>query len=720
MPTESITGTVNRILFSNDESGWCAIRLTSDEHGSVAATGSLLGVREGDELNLSGRWVEHPKFGRQFEAASFVQIAPSTLEGIRKFLGTGRIKGIGPKMAERIVDAFGLETLDILNNEPDRLLEIRGIGRATLGKVRGSWEKHRGIQQIMVFLTGYGIAPGVAVKAYGKYGAAAVDVVRDNPYRLADEVFGVGFRTADRVAQKIGIARDAPERLRAGLQFSLTTATVEGHVFLPRGRLVELAAELLEIDRSGLDPALDELVRRGLVIAVPRPGDEPAIFVPRLDAAETMVAADVRERLRGSAASAAAVDGEISAYQSQAAIELGGQQRRALAAALTGRFLVVTGGPGTGKTTLVRGITSILRNRGQDVLLAAPTGRAAKRLGQATGRPARTIHRLLEFNPRERTFNRNRERPLEADMVVIDEVSMLDITLAAHLLDAVEPSCRLVLVGDADQLPSVGPGNVLHDLIASERVPVVRLDHIFRQAEESRIVVNAHRINAGKMPITDGGDPESDFFFIARDDAVEAADLAVDLASRRLPARYRFDPVDDIQVLSPMHNGELGVRRLNERLQHELTPSGAELKLGARRFRVGDKVMQIRNNYELEIFNGDIGRIEVFDEDESELGVRFDGRQVRIPHDDLDDLVSAYACTIHKSQGSEYPAVVIVLHHQHHVMLQRNLLYTAVTRGKRLVVVIGSRRALHRAVSNATQRRRFTLLADRLTGAVGV
>ena len=718
MQSETVTGTVTRTLYTNEESGWCAIRLANDELGSFAATGPLLGVREGDELRLRGKWIEHPRFGRQFETASFVQVAPSTLEGIRKFLGTGRIRGIGPTMAGKIVDAFGLETLDVIDHEPDRLLEIRGIGRATLDKVRSSWEKHRGIQQIMVFLTGYGIAPGVAVKAYGKYGAAAVDVVRDNPYRLADEVFGVGFRTADRVAQQIGIARDAPERLRAGLQFTLSAATVEGHVFLPRGELIQSAAELLEIDGDGLAPALDELVRRGLVIAVPRAGDETAMYVPRLEAAEAMVAANVSERLRGSTGSTAWIEGEISAYQRQAEIELGRQQRRALAAALTGRLLVVTGGPGTGKTTLVRGITSILGNRGQEVLLAAPTGRAAKRLGQATGRPARTIHRLLEFNPRERTFNRNRERPLEADMVVIDEVSMLDITLAAHLFEAVEPSCRLVLVGDADQLPSVGPGNVLHDLIASERVPVVRLDHIFRQAEASRIVVNAHRINAGRMPVTDGNNPESDFFFIARDDPAEAADLAVDLASRRLPARYRFDPVDDVQVLSPMHNGELGVRRLNERLQHELTPSGPELRLGARRFRVGDKVMQIRNNYELEIFNGDIGRIELFDEEESELGVRFDGRQVRIPHADLDDLVSAYACTIHKSQGSEYPAVIIVLHHQHHVMLQRNLLYTAVTRGKRLVVVIGSRRALHRAVSNATQRRRFTLLADRLSVSI--
>lgn len=719
MQSTSITGTVSRILYSNEESGWCAVRVSNDDHGSFGATGPLLGIREGDELRLSGRWVEHPRFGRQFEVASFVQVAPSTVDGIRRFLGSGRIKGIGPTMAARIVDAFGLDTLEILDRDPERLLEIRGIGRATLNKVRSSWNEHRGIQQIMVFLTGHGINPGVAVKAYARYGSAAVDVVRDNPYRLADEVFGVGFRTADRIAQSIGIAADAPERLRAGLLFSLSQATMEGHVFLPRGELLETAGALLEIEPDGLAPALDEVIRRGLVVSIQRPGSDPAIFDPRLDHAEEAVAAAVRERL-GGRPTAAAVSGEIAEFQRQAEITLGRQQRRALAAALTGRLLVVTGGPGTGKTTLVRGITTILSARGQKVLLAAPTGRAAKRLSQATGRPATTIHRLLEFNPREGGFNRDRRRPVAADMVVIDEVSMLDIVLAAHLLEAIPPQCRLVLVGDADQLPSVGPGNLLRDLIASKTVAVVRLDHIFRQAEASRIVVSAHRINAGKMPETGRQDPDSDFFFIARDDPAEAADLAVDLASRRLPKRYRLDPIDDVQVLSPMHNGELGVRRLNERLQQLLTPAGPELRLGARRFRVGDKVMQVRNNYELEIFNGDIGRIEFFDEEESELGVRFDDRTVRVPSQDLDDLVMAYACTIHKSQGSEYPAVVIVLHHQHHVMLQRNLLYTAVTRGRRLVVVVGSRRALHRAVTNATQRLRHTLLAERLTGTIGL
>ena len=711
---QSAQGVVARILYTNEENGWSVVRLRPDDAPSFTATGPLLGVREGDELRLSGRWIDHARFGEQFEAESYVQVAPSTLEGLRRFLGSGRIRGLGPKMAARVVERFGLQTLEILDTDSERLLEVRGIGPRTVERIRTSWEQHRGIQQIMIFLTGHGVAPGVAVKAFRRYGAGAVEVVRSNPYRLAEEVFGVGFLTADRIARKLGIPPDAPERLEAGLLFALQEAASQGHVFLPADKLRERAAALLEVDSEGLEGALDRLRSRELVVARTRPEATAAIYTPRLESAEATLAHDLRELLAAeSSLPPVVVDRAIDWYQQLARIRLAPRQRQALAAALTDKIAVITGGPGTGKTTLIRGVVEILGKKEAKVLLAAPTGRAAKRLAEATGLAAKTIHRLLEFNPTTGAFSRNRQNSLEVDCLVIDEVSMLDVELAASLLEAVPPGCRLVLVGDADQLPSVGPGNVLADLIASRAVPVVRLDRIFRQAERSLIVVNAHRVNAGKMPELVSGD-DNDFFFVARDDPTAAADLAIEFASRRVPERFGLDPILDVQVLSPMHRGELGVTRLNERLQALLTPPGPELVVGWRRFRVGDKVMQVRNNYELDIFNGDLGRVLSFDPEERELVVDFDGRPVVIPSEDLEDVVPAYACTIHKSQGSEYPAVVIVLHHQHHVMLQRNLLYTAITRGRRLVVIVGSTRALGRAVANATVRRRYTMLADRL------
>jgi len=708
-------GRVDRILFTNEENGWCVVRLQPEDAPPLTAIGPLLGVRQGDELRLSGRWVNHAKYGEQFEAESYVQVAPSTLDGLRRFLGSGKVRGLGEKRAAQVVDAFGLETLEVIENEPERLLEIRGIGPQTVDRIRESWDQHRGIQQIMIFLTGHGVPPGVAVKAFRRYGPGAVDVVRSNPYRLAEEVFGVGFLTADRIARQLGIPADAPERLEAGVLHTLNEASIQGHVFLPEDELLSAAAGLLEVDPGLMPSALAGLVARQLVVVHQRPDEPPAIYIPRLERAEATVAVDLSELLSTLPRRKPIIlNTAIAWYQGQAKIELAARQRKALGAALREKAVVITGGPGTGKTTLIRGVVQILGKKNRKVMLAAPTGRAAKRLAETTGHDARTIHRLLEFNPIHRAFSRHRENPIEADCLVVDEISMLDIELAASLLEAVPPDCRLVLVGDADQLPSVGPGNVLADLIASDAVPVIRLEQVFRQAERSLIVANAHRINSGQMPVTDSNPDTSDFFFVTRDDAEEAANLAVDFAARRIPERYGLDPVWDIQVLSPMHRGVLGVTRLNERLRERLTPGGRELAVGWRRFRVGDKVMQVRNNYELDVFNGDIGQVEAIDFAKRLLTVRFDDRSVVIPSEDIEDVIPAYACTIHKSQGSEYPAVVIVLHHQHHVMLQRNLLYTAITRGRRLVVIVGSRRALARAVHNATVHTRHTLLAERL------
>jgi exodeoxyribonuclease V alpha subunit len=716
---ETVEGAVGRVLFSNDENGWCAVRLQPENAASVTAIGPLLGVRQGDELRITGRWVKHAKYGEQFEVESYVHLAPSTLEGLRRFLGSGKIRGLGPARAAQVVEEFGLETLDILDQEPERLLDIHGIGPSTVERVRESWEKHRGIQQIMIFLTGHGVAPGIAVKAFKRYGPGAVDVVRSNPYRLAEEVFGVGFLTADRIARQLGIPDDAPERLEAGVLHTVVEAVGQGHCFVPDDALLATAANLLETDAETLPSALAGLIARQQVSVLPRNDEPPAIYLPRLEKAEATVALNLAETLETPAATKPIIlNTSIAWYQGRLDIRLAERQREALGAALTEKVVVITGGPGTGKTTLIRGVVEILGHKDQKVVLAAPTGRAAKRLAEATGLGAKTIHRLLEFNPITGAFNRHREHPIEADCVVIDEVSMLDVELAAMLLEALPPATRIVLVGDADQLPSVGPGNVLADLIISESVPVIRLDQIFRQTDRSLIVENAHRINSGDMPNVDDDPDSSDFFFVARDDPAAAAELAIDFATRRIPERFKLDPIDDIQVLSPMHRGELGVTRLNERLQAALTPKGRELVVGWRRFRVGDKVMQVRNNYELDIFNGDLGRITDIDFEERELTVSFDGRQTAIPSDVLEDIVPAYACTIHKSQGSEYPAVVIVLHHQHHIMLQRNLLYTAVSRGRRLVVIVGSRRALGRAVHNATVRKRYTQLAERLRSVV--
>ena len=712
----AIEGVVERISYSNEETGFAVVRMVSTNGRSFTAVGPMFGISVGDRLRLNGTWTEHPKFGRQLNVESFLEILPSTLEGLRVFLASGRIKGVGPAIADRLIAAFGLECLDVIEHHPERLLEVHGIGPAKLEKIKASWARNRGIQRIMVFLAGHGIAPGIAVRLHKRYGDRALAVVRENPYRLADEVWGVGFLTADRIARKLGISREAPERLAAGLLYALTTASRAGHLFLPRGELFSEAATLLELPDEDFSGILEELRRSERVVVRSRRDGDDAVFSARLDRAEAALAAGIARLLASEVRRApGTISALIRSYETAAGITLAAEQRRALETAVERPVTVITGGPGTGKTTLVRGLVRILHREDSPLLLAAPTGRAAKRLEEAAGREARTIHRLLEFNPIERSWGRNAENPLDAACIVIDEVSMLDVELGARLVEAVPSGCRLVLVGDADQLPSVGPGDVLADLIASGEVEVIRLDRIFRQGEGSLIAENAHRINRGLMPVYAQSDRLSDFYFAVRTDVGEAATTAVEMAAVRIPDRFGFDPLTEIQVLAPMHRGELGVSRLNERLQEVLTPPGGpEVRLGTRVFRVGDKVMQLRNNYELDVFNGDVGRVVSIDPEERELVVEYQGREVVYSSDDLEDLTIGYACTIHKSQGSEYAAVVVVLHDQHHLMLQRNLLYTAVTRGRRLVVLVGSRKALARAVRTESVRRRNTLLASRL------
>ncbi|MGN6109684.1 MAG: SF1B family DNA helicase RecD2 [Kofleriaceae bacterium] len=716
-----LDGTIERFVFrAEGDSSFTVARFVTPGHEHVTIVGELVGVQEGLPLRLRGQWVVDRKFGRQFRVATYQLRSPETLLGIERFLASGLIPGIGPELARRLVAKFGMETLEVIDRAPQRLTEVSGIGASRAARIAEAFAAHRHVQDVMVFLRGHGVSAAFAARIVKKYGKDAINVVRANPYRLAHEVWGIGFRTADAIADKLGIARDAPERLEAGLLHALETSSEDGHMHVPDDELVATAAELLAVSPGLLPPRLAALEERKLVVRETLGHRGACSSLPWAHDAEVeashALAALVRTPARGLGLDLHAA---IHAFEAVTGVTLAAQQRRAVEAALVDKCVVITGGPGVGKTTIVKAIVHLARLAHRRVALGAPTGRAAKRLGEATAHEAMTIHRLLEYQPHEGGFQRDRENPLDIDMLVVDEGSMVDAQLFRAVLAALPPSAQLVLVGDVDQLPSVGAGAVLSDVIASEAATVIRLTEIFRQAAESKIVVSAHEINQGRVPVLEppAAGTAADFYFIGREDPEAARATIVELVAERIPQRFGFDPITEVQVLAPMHRGDLGTASLNRALQERLNPGGGggtEMVRGERVFRRGDKVMQLRNDYDKNVFNGDIGVIASIDGDDALLRVDFDGRIASYERAELDQLVHAYAVSIHKSQGSEYPVVVLTLATQHFMMLQRSLLYTAVTRGKRLVVIVGSKRAVGLAVKNADARRRYTWLAERV------
>ncbi|MGA3115115.1 MAG: ATP-dependent RecD-like DNA helicase [Syntrophobacteraceae bacterium] len=720
-----LQGLVERITFTSEEDGYSVIKVRVPGYRDlVTVVGNFVSLCLGETLLMEGIWSTHARFGRQFRVDRYETTAPSTVQGIRKYLGSGLIRGIGPKMAERIVTRFAEKTLDIIENQIERLREIDGIGKYRIGQIRKAWEEQKEIRTLMIFLRSNGASAALASRIFKHYGQHSVDMVMENPYRLAMDITGVGFLTADKLAANLGFAADSPLRAEAGILFVLHESTEEGHVCMPRALLMELCRNKLQIETHILEEALSGLKADTRIkeeklapAASGLFGDEWAIYLRPIHTSEVGAAGrlDAIQRYRRLQPWIDS-QGALDWVRGRLNFSLAPLQEEAVKLALREKVIVITGGPGTGKTTLIRAILAIYERIGARVSLAAPTGRAAKRLAESTGHPAATIHRLLEFSPQIGGFQRNEYKPLPADLVIVDEISMMDIVIANHLLKAVPSQTVLVLVGDADQLPSVGPGKVLGDIIESGRFPVIRLTEIFRQARQSRIITNAHLIRQGAFPDLQADSGQNhDFYFINREDPQEALNTIVQLCTERIPRRFGLDPMEDVQVLSPMHRGEVGTENLNFALQNALNPRGITLESAGRTFRVNDKVMQIRNDYDKDVFNGDIGRIRRIDHEDGEIRVEFDGRSVKYDFSELEELVHAYAISIHKSQGSEYPAVVFPLLTQHFMMLQRNLLYTAVTRARKLVVIVGSKKALAIAVKNNRIQSRFTLLKERLS-----
>jgi exodeoxyribonuclease V alpha subunit len=719
-----LQGQIERITYTNEENAYTVARLKcGGRKGLVTVVGNLLSVNPGEVLRMKGDWQTHPKFGEQFKVASYVSIKPATVAGIEKYLGSGLVKGIGPVMAKRITAHFGDKTLEVIDEAVVRLTEVAGIGKKRLEMIQNAWAEQREIKDIMIFLQSHGVSSAYAVRIYKHYGSDAVKVVSENPYQLAYDVHGIGFITADKIARELGFTKDSPLRAEAGALYVLSGLADDGHVYYPREPLVEECVKILDVGGADVLAAIERVEAAERVVIEESPG-RTSVYLKQFHTAECGIASNLG-RIAGFGAGPYAAllpmldeQKALSWVRENLGIELAEAQSQAVRESLRNRVMVITGGPGTGKTTIVKSIVSVFERLGKRAVLAAPTGRAAKRLSEAVGQTAKTLHRLLEFGPVKGGFAKNDKNRLEGDLFIIDETSMVDTVMMHHFLKAVPAGATLILVGDIDQLPSVGAGNVLGDIIASGAVCVVRLNEIFRQASRSLIVVNAHKINQGEFPIIPrNAEANGDFYFFDVEEPQGVLEKIIELCVDKIPRKFHLDPLKDIQVLTAMHRGTLGASNLNAELQRALNPSKSELVRGGKLFKPGDKVMQILNNYNKDVYNGDIGRIARIGMELQEVQVDYDGRIITYDFKDLDEIVLAYAVSVHKSQGSEYPAVIMPVHTQQFILLQRNLLYTAVTRGKRLVVLVGTKKALYIAIKNDKTRLRYTELENRLRKA---
>jgi len=706
-----IKGTIKRLVYHNEENGFVIARvdLQEPEKKETTVVGKMAAISIGETYQFKGKWNLDSRYGWQFNFDDYQIILPTTLEGVRRYLGSGLIKGVGPATANRIVEQFGEKTLEVIEDYPEKLNQVEGIAQKRIELIKKSWQEQKEIKRVMLFLQSYKITTGYAVKIFKQYGSKAIEKLKENPYCLVDDIFGIGFKIADRIAQNLGIENDSPSRIRAGIKYCLNENAGQGHCFVYDDAIIKMTAELLGIAEEQVVRECTFLDNSKEIII-----QDNQVWLPQYFYAEKEVSQKIADLIRfPQQLTQINIDLKIEQLEEKYKIKFATEQKKAIKEVLLHRVLILTGGPGTGKTTTTIGLIELFEDLGLKIVLAAPTGRAAKKLAEATRRTAKTIHRLLAYNPRERGFTKDEKNPIRADAIILDEVSMIDILLMNHLLKAVTENTFLILIGDIDQLPSVGPGNLLKDMIDSEVIPVIRLTHIFRQREKSLIVVNAHLVNQGKYPILKGKQ-ERDFYFLKEEDPEKAAEKIIHLCTSRLPRSYHINPLRDIQILTPMYKGAVGADQLNQLMRNALNPDGKSLKYGHQQYKINDKVMQIRNNYDKEVFNGDIGNIKEINLEEQVIKVLFYSRIIEYDFSELNELVLAYAITVHKSQGSEYPVVVIPMLTQHFLLLQRNLLYTAITRARKMVIIVGTNKALWIAIKNNKTVKRNTFLRERL------